>query len=195
MQRLDLWTHGDIGNGAWMLLMVSNCRRSEMMRTLLCLVAALLSDGPGTVYTEGIIFLDSWVSGKPIDGLCMLIGQMLSISLAQTSPVDVTSGATVCPSTRVEFTCIGVMISFMIWQRNGSEILSFSTRSNAPSEVIQRSFTVILDKITASADFSSANLTSRLLFDLYSVTSGDRITCAATQSSGITLSYVQRSKL
>ena len=125
----------------------------------------------------------------------MLIGQMSSISLVQTSPVDVTSGATVCPNARVEFTCIGVMISFMTWLRNESAILSFATRSITPIEVTQRSFTVFLDTLSASADFSSANLTSRLVFDLNSVHSGDRITCASTQSREKTLSYVRRSKL
>ena len=127
--------------------------------------------------------------------MVMLVGQMSSISLVQTSPVDVTSGATVCPNTRVEFTCIGVMISFMTWQRNGVDIESFTTRSNVPSKVTQRFFTVFLDMLTASADFSSANLTSRLVFDLNSVNSADRITCRSlTQSNGKILSYVQRSK-
>ena len=128
--------------------------------------------------------------------MVILVGQMSSISLAQTIPVDVTSGATVCPNTRVEFTCIGVMIGFMIWQRNGSEIESFTTLSDAPREVTQRSFTVFLDILSASADSSSANFTSRLVFDLNSVNSADRITCRSpTQSNEKILSYVQRSKL
>ena len=123
----------------------------------------------------------------------MLIGQM-SISLVQTSSVDMTSGATVCPNTRVEFTCVGVMIGFLTWEINAEDIVSFTTRSNVPSEVTRRSFTVFLDTLAASADFSSANLTSRVVFDLYSVNSGDRINCASTQSTEKILSYVQRSK-
>ena len=95
----------------------------------------------------------------------------------------------------MEFTCIGVMIGVLLWQRNGSEILTFSTLSDAPREVTQRSFTVFLDMLSASDVSSSANFTSRLVFDLYSVNSGDRITCRSlTQSSETSLSYVHRSK-
>ena len=80
------------------------------------------------------------------------------------------------------------------WQRNGSRIETFTVVSDEPGEFQQQSFTLFLDMI--SRRDSVANMTSRLVFELYNVRSGDQITCEVApggQRSTI-LNYIRKCK-
>ena len=109
----------------------------------------------------------------------MFVGQS-PVSLTLTSPVDVTSGNTVCPNTEVELSCIAVGISALTWRRNGMDIDSFNVLSELGRRE-QDPFTTFLDMNTGYP----ANMTTRLTFNASDVMSGDTIDCTTNRGGGI----------
>lgn len=128
----------------------------------------------------------------------MLIGQVSSsTSLELTSSVDVTSGGIVCPNTRVEFTCKGVAINSLSWQRNTIEIGAVTLFSEAGSTRQMGAFTIFIDSVSLNTTERLGNMTSRLVFILSNVNSTDQIHCAESPISRKTetLNFIRRSKL
>ena len=114
----------------------------------------------------------------------MIVGQA-PVSLTLTSPVDTTSGNTICPNTKVEFTCMGVSVTASTWQRNGMDIESFNVLS-VLGRFEQDPFITFLDVNTGDP----ANMTSRLVFNVTDVMSGDTINCITDRGGRIvTMSY------
>ena len=111
--------------------------------------------------------------------------------------MDVISGESVCPNTRVEFTCKGVKISVLAWKRSGVQIDLFTFLSVSGSSLQQGPFTLFLDSISLSADQTVANMSSRLVFYITDVNTSDRITCTNAPSSerSEVLNYIRRSKV
>ena len=103
-----------------------------------------------------------------------------------TSPVDVTSGNTICPNTKVEFTCIGISVTASTWRRNGMDIDAFNVLSGLGRREPVDPFITFLDVNTGDP----ANMTSRLVFNVSDVMSGDTIDCI-TSGGGrtVTLNY------
>ena len=114
-------------------------------------------------------------------------------SIDLSSSVDVTSGEAVCPNTSLEFTCVGVEVGFLDWNRNGTKIGDFTAGDMEPMEVFVHPFTLLLDMVTVIPTTSVANITSRLLVDISDLISGDQISCSQVRKkSSKTLSYTLR---
>ena len=102
-----------------------------------------------------------------------------------TSPGDVTSGNTICPNAEVELTCIGVSVTASTWRRNGVDIDSFNVLSGLGRRE-QDPFITFLDVNTGNP----ANMTSRLVFNVSDVMSGDTIDCITSDGGRtVTLNY------
>ena len=112
--------------------------------------------------------------------------------------MDVTSGDTVCMNARVELTCIGTSITFLTWLRNGVEIDSVSLSSSLGRRQAPGGFLVFLDVLSTADNMSRmGNMTSRLIFNVSDVSSGDAITCTeiGNVEGSETLNYMNRSML
>ena len=114
-------------------------------------------------------------------------------SIDLSSTVDVTSGEAVCPNTSLEFTCVGVEVGFLEWDRNGIEIEDFNAGDSEQTEEFVYPFTLFLDMVSVVPPSSIANFTSRLVVNLSDLMSGDEISCSqlTIQRSKI-LSYTPR---
>ena len=100
----------------------------------------------------------------------------------------------VCPNLHpVEFTCVGVEVSFLDWRRNEISIGIFTSISNE-GVVLQPEgpFTLFLDSITKGG--GRANMTSRLVGGISNLISGDRINCTELEgrNNTRTLNYTMR---
>ena len=85
-------------------------------------------------------------------------------------------------------------MTILQWQRNGVNIgggFSFTFNNGAVQE--EDSFTLILDSITTRN--TVANMTSRLVTNISTVNSGDRIGCVAAVQDTRTLDYILRGNL
>ena len=104
-----------------------------------------------------------------------------------------TSGKAVCPNTSLEFTCVGVEVSLLDWYRNGMEIEDFNAGDMAQKEVFIHPFILFLDIVSIAPMSSVANITSRLVANIFDLMSGDQISCSqlAVESSKI-LNYTLR---
>ena len=106
-----------------------------------------------------------------------------------------TSGKAVCPNTSLEFTCVGVEVGFLDWNRNGMEIGDFDASDSEQAEVFVHPFTLFLDMITIvqTGSVTEANFTSRLVVDVSDLMSGDQISCSQIRiESSKILSYTLR---
>ena len=130
---------------------------------------------------------------------CIIItlstGQLPPVSLTRITPIDVVNGGVVCPNLHpVEFTCVGVEVDLLLWQRNGNRIGVFTTFAEE-GDVLQPAgpLTLILDSITKSGG-PTVNVTSRLVGNISDLISGDRITCIASMDrmDTETLNYTLR---
>ena len=101
--------------------------------------------------------------------------------ITRITPIEVVNGGVVCPNLyTVEFTCVGVEVSFLEWQRNRMRIDIFTTNSNE-GEVLQPEgpLRVVLDSITRRG--GRANMTSRLIGNISNqLDSEDIISCIET---------------
>ena len=113
--------------------------------------------------------------------------------LSLVSSTDVTSGQEVCPQI-IEFSCAGIEVSFLEWQRNGIEIEpNFHIGNSAPSEQTNGLYTVILEAIDVDQTRRVANMTTRLVINISSLMSGDEIVCATLgMNSSTMLNYTLR---
>ena len=117
--------------------------------------------------------------------IIMFVGQ-LSVTLTLTSPVDVTSGNTICPNTKVEFTCIAVRVTGLAWRRNSMDIDAFNVLSALGRREPVDPFITYLDMNTGDP----ANMTTRLVFNASDVMSDDTIDCITNRGGRtVTLSY------
>ena len=115
----------------------------------------------------------------------MFVGQA-PVSLTLTSPVDVTSGNTICPNTKVEFTCIAVSVTALTWRRNVMDIDSFNVLSALGRREPVDPFITFLDVNTGDP----ANMTTRLVFNASDVMSGDTVDCITNRGGRtVTLNY------
>lgn len=93
----------------------------------------------------------------------------------------------------MEFTCIGVEVGILQWDRNDERIDVFTSLSENGS-VLQQSgpLTLFLDSITRSGD--GYNMTSRLVSNISNLNSGDRMQCRTMNAmeSTVTLNYMLR---
>lgn len=90
----------------------------------------------------------------------------------------------------MEFTCSGIEVSFLEWQRNGESIGTFTRHSNGSEVQRVGPFVLILDSITMRS--TGANVTSRLVGNISDFISGDRITCVGdTAEDSATVNYSQ----
>ena len=106
--------------------------------------------------------------------------QYPSLTLLLTSSENVTSGDTVCSNIpTVEFTCIGLEVIYLEWQRNGMEIINaeFDYIDKAPVVTHSGPFTVFLDAVVSDKSIYVANITSRLTFNITDMISQDQISC------------------
>ena len=118
----------------------------------------------------------------------LFVGQS-SVTLTLTSPIDVTSGNTICPNTEVELSCIAVSVTALAWRRNGMDIDAFNVLS-ALGTFERDPFITFLDVNTGDP----ANMNSRLVFNASDVMSGDTIDCITNRGGRtITLSYQTKS--
>ena len=104
-------------------------------------------------------------------------GQVPSISLTRVTPTDVINGGVVCPNLYpVEFTCVGVEVSFLEWRRNEISIGVFTGNFN-DGDILQPEgpLVLFLDSITRRGD--RATITSRLVGNISNLINGDRIRC------------------
>ena len=116
-------------------------------------------------------------------------------SLVLSSTVVVTSGEAVCPNTSLEFTCVGVKVSFLDWDRNGMEIRDFNAGDSGQTVLFVHPFTVFLDMVTivSVSSVTIANITSRLVVNISDLMSGDQISCSQFPiESSKNLSYTLR---
>ena len=108
-----------------------------------------------------------------------ITGVPTMITLTQTSSVNVTSGQAVCPSILVEFTCIGIDVSFLEWQINGAELQpNFDIGDSAPMEAPSGPYTLYLDAISVNNVDRVANMTIRFHANISNLNSGDQLSCA-----------------
>ena len=128
------------------------------------------------------------------NNLILSAGQEPSVSLTHITPVDILNGEVICPIYAVEFTCIGIKLGSLGWQRNGLNIGgTFSAGISNEGDIQQVGpLTLLLDSITTLN--SVANMTSRLVANISNLSSGDTITCAGSMSTAdtVTLSYSSR---
>ena len=108
------------------------------------------------------------------------------------------NGGVVCPNLHrpVEFTCVGVEVNFLEWQRNGNSINVFTSNSNEGKVLQEGPFTLFLDSIIRSGG-GTRNMTSRLVVNVSDLTIGDRITCIENMDTQdrmdtVTLEYMLR---
>ena len=110
------------------------------------------------------------------------IGQVSSVSLIRITPNDVLNGGLICPNSYpVEFTCIGIEVSFLLWQRNRTSLGAFTGSSSEDDFQREGPFTLFLDSIATRANV--ANMTSRLAVNISNLISGDRIICVGAGST------------
>ena len=124
------------------------------------------------------------------------IGQVSpSITLTRITPNSIISGGIVCPNLYpVEITCVGIEVPVLQWRRNEMNIGGgFSIASNNGNVQQADSFTLILDSITTRNIV--ANMTSRLVTNISTLNSGDRIGCVAVMQDTRTLNYMLRGNL
>ena len=81
----------------------------------------------------------------------------------------------------MEFTCFGIEVSFLQWQRNGTSLGAFTSASSEDDFQREGPFTLFLDSITTRA--TVANMTFRLVVNISNLISGDRITCVGAGST------------
>ena len=106
----------------------------------------------------------------------------------------------VCPNVpSIEFTCIGVNVSFLEWQINGEELQpNFDIGDSAPMNETNGPYTLYLDALSRRNNMERvANMTTRLLVNIASLNSGDRISCAAQfgNINSAVLNYTIRGKV
>ena len=102
----------------------------------------------------------------------------------------------VCPNLYpVEFTCVGIEVNSLEWERS-QIVLAFISSRNANEGMVPTQngpFTVFLDAITRNDD--GANMTSRLVGNISDLISGDTIKCAGFNVEDIvTLDFTLRGK-
>lgn len=84
----------------------------------------------------------------------------------------------ICPVEIVQFTCTGVELGFLAWERNGATIESYTDGSNLNNPTSPAAgITVVLTRFT-DVDGLVANFTSTLSINTsVALSSGDNITC------------------
>ena len=114
------------------------------------------------------------------------------ISFTRITPNGILSGRVVCPNIfPMEFTCNGIEVRSLTWQRNETTLGAFTDISNEGEMQQEGPLTLILDSITTSN--LGANMTSRLVGN---IPSGDRVTCATSNSMDtVILDYTIKGKL
>ena len=114
--------------------------------------------------------------------------------LTHITPIEVVNGGVVCPNLYpVELTCVGIDVSFLRWERNGTMIGTFTGLDSKGGILRRDPFTIFLDSITNVG--GRANMTSRLVGNVSNLISGNRITCADIgDENAVTLSYRLKGK-
>ena len=93
----------------------------------------------------------------------------------------------------MEFTCVGINVGFLRWERNGTGVGTFTGRDSEGTIMHQDPFTFVLDFVE-NID-GRANMTSTLVGNISSLVSGDRITCADIgDEMAISLNYTLKGK-
>ena len=113
--------------------------------------------------------------------------------ISRITPSDIVNGGVICPNAQpVEVTCVGIEVTVLQWQRNGSSISGGFTGLSNNGEIKQIGpFTLILDSIIRRNIV--LNMTSRLTANVSNLTSGDRIGCATVgMRDARTLNYILR---
>ena len=115
-----------------------------------------------------------------------------SVRLSNISPIDVVNDGIVCPNVYpVEFTCIGVEVGILQWDRNDQRIDVFTSLSEKGSVLQDGPLTLFLDSIIRSG--SGYNMTSRLVTNISNLNTGDRILCRTMNAmDAIELNYMLR---
>ena len=95
----------------------------------------------------------------------------------------------------MEFTCIGINVSFLEWQINGTELQpNFDIGDSAPMEVTSgpgpRLYTLYLDAISVNNVERVANMTIRFRANISNVYSGDQLSCATQFGTAIIKSFI-----
>lgn len=114
-----------------------------------------------------------------------------SVSLDQTSPVDVLSGNAVCSNTTVEFTCIANNVETLGWHVNDRHIASWHVRSNVKPVDDGRveAYLDLNDTIINEGQFNT--VTSKLVSSVdQSLLNGDEIRCEGTTNMNVEDSLV-----
>lgn len=116
----------------------------------------------------------------------MCIGQESpsTITLNQTQGDNITAGNVFCHniSSVIEFTCIGVKVPFLQWQRNSQTLYTFTLNDNSGISKYVLNFSLFLDSNSMTA---FANMSSRLVANLSDLRSGDEIKCIYNIDAGI----------
>ena len=132
----------------------------------------------GNLRKRCLIMSCSWYS--------FYVGQP-NITLTQTSSVDITSGQVVCSNIHIEFRCVGVNVSFLEWQINGTELQpNFDIGDSAPMEETSGPYTLYLDTISVNNVERVANMSIRFhTNNISNLGSGGRLSCATQFGSEI----------
>ena len=111
------------------------------------------------------------------------------------TPTDVTSGEELCSSRPpIIFECVGNEVTYMELQRNGVEIEPNINIGDFPGQEWKSGpYTLILVAIDVDQTRRVANMTTQLVVNISSLTSGDLITCATLgMNSSKILNYTLR---
>lgn len=121
--------------------------------------------------------------------------QQFQISLTSSEQFDATSPPSLCPGGIVQFTCIAVNFSSIVWEKNGAQFRVYAgvseTGMNEPVPD-ESGLSVILNNVTLVAAPSSFNFTSTVTAVVNEgVSSDDVITCGNTffTTTSITVNY------
>ena len=105
------------------------------------------------------------------------------------NPVGVQSGESICPNTTVVFTCVADQVAVVIWTRNGTNIVTFTSRDLPP---IQRDSDPLVAFLKNSTAVSTGiiNFTSTLeAVSILDLQNGESIGCKDRTEISIVLNY------